>query len=193
MVACEIPVARPMAACVQPSLARTAIFSEVSIARIMQANIRPVNTLLHSFMANNSRMDFREWLQEQLDARGIGPTDLARASKVPQPTIFRILSGETADPRIGTVRKIEAVLGKSPAAPAPIEYNELIEAWEYLLPGEQNDMLDRILRMAAHNKEVEQRATQKNDVVRRSVSLSRRRLEKATTPQPTSGRKKDAA
>lgn len=157
--------------------------------------MQPVNTLLHEFMANNSRMDLKDWLQEQLDTRGIGPSDLARASKVPQPTIFRILSGETADPRIGTVRKIEAVLGKSPAAPAPIEYNELIEAWEYLLPGEQADMLDRILKMAAHNKEVEQRLAQKNEqeVVRRSVSVSRRRLEKSTTPQQTIRRKKDAA
>lgn len=55
-------------------------------------------------------MEFREWLHLEMTTRGLDPSKLARASKVPQPTIFRILSGETKDPRIGTVKKLEAAL-----------------------------------------------------------------------------------
>jgi transcriptional regulator with XRE-family HTH domain len=56
-------------------------------------------------------MEFKEWLQAELTAREMTPSALASISKVPQPTIFRILSGETKDPRTGTVKRIERALG----------------------------------------------------------------------------------
>jgi hypothetical protein len=60
-------------------------------------------------------MEFREWLRAEMDAKKISPSQLARTSFVPQPTIFRILSGETKDPRTGTVKRLERAMGaKSP-------------------------------------------------------------------------------
>jgi hypothetical protein len=102
-------------------------------------------------------MDFRDWLQAEMDAREIGPSALARKSKVPQPTIFRILSGETKDPRTGTVKKLERALGAvSPPLESPavehVEHNELLEAWDWLLPGERQELLIRIKAEAAHNR-----------------------------------------
>lgn len=75
-----------------------------------------VNTPLHSHEKNNDHMELKEWLKAEMGARGINPSELARTSKVPQPTIFRILSGETKDPRAGTLRKLERALGvRSPS------------------------------------------------------------------------------
>lgn len=106
-------------------------------------------------------MDFKEWLKEEMRARGVNPSQLAGLAKVPQPTIFRILSGETKDPRQNTVKKLERALG-SASPPLEIEapaehHRELVEAWEYLLPGQQQDMLDQIKRLAATNKESAER------------------------------------
>jgi transcriptional regulator with XRE-family HTH domain len=102
-------------------------------------------------------MDFRNWLQAEMDAREISPSALARKSKVPQPTIFRILSGETKDPRTGTVKKLEHALGAvSPPLDSPavehVEHNELLAAWDWLLPGERQELLMRIKAAAAHNR-----------------------------------------
>lgn len=43
--------------------------------------------------------------------RDINPTDLATKTGVPQPTIFRILTGESNDPRTTTLRPIAAYFG----------------------------------------------------------------------------------
>lgn len=86
-------------------------------------------------MENNDEMEFREWLQSAMGARGIGPSDLARMSKVPQPTIFRILSGETKDPRTGTVKRLERALGVSspPIDDADAAHHKIVAefAWVY--------------------------------------------------------------
>lgn len=58
-------------------------------------------------------MGIKEWLNSELDARGLNVNQLSRISKVPQPTIFRILSGETKDPRSDTVAKLARALGMS--------------------------------------------------------------------------------
>jgi hypothetical protein len=100
-------------------------------------------------------MDFKEWLKEEMRVREWNPSQLAGVSKVPQPTIFRILSGETKDPRQNTVKKLERALG-STSPPLAIEappHHDLIEAWEYLLPGQQREMLDRIKAYAQQNQE----------------------------------------
>jgi hypothetical protein len=122
-------------------------------------------------------MEFKRWLQTEMDARGLDPSKLARISKVPQPTIFRILSGETKDPRTGTVKKLERALGSTslPMEAPPNEHQELIDAWRYLLPGEQHDLMDRIKQLAGHNKDVLASMTPKQESGHRVVRVSERR------------------
>ena len=112
-VPCGIPVFSLMAVCVQPIPISAASFSDVFMHRTIRTHIADVNTLSHRMMKNNDEMGFREWLRAEMDSRKIGPSDLAKTSKVPQPTIFRILSGETKDPRTGTVKRLERALGAS--------------------------------------------------------------------------------
>lgn len=128
----------------------------------IRTRITKVNTLSHYSLMNNLGMEFKEWLQTEMDERRMSPSELARLSKVPQPTIFRILSGETKDPRTNTVKRLERVLGvESPPLDVPelsrqgiTEYADLISAWALLLPDEQTALLGDIQRRAAHNKAV---------------------------------------
>ena len=149
------PVASLIADCVQPIEISAAIFSDVFMRSTIRTRIDHVNTLSHYSFTNNSGMEFKDWLQEEMNVRGLTPSSLASLAKVPQPTIFRILSGETKDPRTGTVKKLERALGaESPPLEAPqTEHQELIEAWGYLLPGERQELLKRIKQLAAHNRE----------------------------------------
>lgn len=52
-------------------------------------------------------MEFKDWLRTKLEDRGINATQFADAIKEHQPTIQRILSGETKNPRFLLVKKIE--------------------------------------------------------------------------------------
>jgi len=85
-------------------------------------------------------------------------TELARRSGVPQPTINRILSGETGDPRGSTINKLRRVLGEDiddvMDAQKTYVHAELVDAWEALLPDEQTTLLADIQRRAAHNRSV---------------------------------------
>lgn len=74
-------------------------------------------------MENNEGMEFKDWLRAEMEAKRLNPSDLARLAKVPQPTIFRILSGETKDPRTGTVKRIERALGMA-SPPITDEHTE---------------------------------------------------------------------
>lgn len=155
IVPCGTPVSSLMADCVHPIPISATIFSDVFMHSTIRTRIEHVNTLSHYSFTNNSGMEFKDWLQAEMDARGLDPSKLARISKVPQPTIFRILSGETKDPRTGTVKKLERALGSEspPLEAPPTEHQELIEAWGYLLPGERQELLKRIKMLAAHNRE----------------------------------------
>lgn len=95
IVPCGTPVSSLIADCVQPIEISAAIFSDVFMRSTIRTRIEHVNTLSHYSFTNNRGMEFKDWLQAEMDARGLDPSKLARASKVPQPTIFRILSGET--------------------------------------------------------------------------------------------------
>lgn len=55
-------------------------------------------------------------LQRLIDAADTNPTRLALETGVPQPTIHRILSGESRDPRTGTLKKLAARLGTTAEA-----------------------------------------------------------------------------
>jgi len=60
---------------------------------------------------HNLEMEFRDWLANQLDEIGIDQTALSRLVEgLNQPTIQRVLSGGTSDPRIGTVNKIKTAV-----------------------------------------------------------------------------------
>lgn len=41
-----------------------------------------------------------------MESKGLNPTSLAKATGVPQPTIFRMLNGESSDPRTSTLKPI---------------------------------------------------------------------------------------
>lgn len=51
----------------------------------------------------------RSWMESQDMSEG----ELSRLSKVPQPTIHRIITGESKDPRRGNIERIAKVFGKT--------------------------------------------------------------------------------
>lgn len=53
----------------------------------------------------------RENLEREMDRMDWNAYDLANASGIPKPTIYRILSGEQDDPRSNTVKKLAHALG----------------------------------------------------------------------------------
>ncbi|MBN3003373.1 helix-turn-helix transcriptional regulator [Chromobacterium alkanivorans] len=56
-------------------------------------------------------MELKERLQKLLDESGSNATKLAEITKVPQPTIHRILTGESKDPRFSTLAPIAEHFG----------------------------------------------------------------------------------
>lgn len=58
-------------------------------------------------------MDNQLRLQQWMQYFGLSQGQLGERAGVPQPTIHRIVSGETSSPRTGTMRKIIAALGLS--------------------------------------------------------------------------------
>ncbi|MEN6540867.1 MAG: XRE family transcriptional regulator [Mizugakiibacter sp.] len=56
--------------------------------------------------------EISKWLIAAMERRdNMGQCELARLSGVPQPTIYKILTGETANPRLTTIQKLERALG----------------------------------------------------------------------------------
>ncbi len=79
-----------------------------------------------------------EWLIAQ---RKTNPYELQRATGVPQPTIHRILTGESSDPRTKTLQPLADYFGvtvaelrdrdlSTPAIPFPVESNATFKAAE---------------------------------------------------------------
>lgn len=60
-------------------------------------------------------MENQQRLQQWMQYFGLSQGQLGERSGVPQPTIHRIVSGETSSPRTATMRKIIAALGLSTA------------------------------------------------------------------------------
>lgn len=170
------PVDSLMAHCVQPIPISSISFSDVFMTHTIRTRIEHVNTLSYYSFANNDNMDFKDWLKAEMGARELDPSKLSRISKVPQSIIFRILSGETKDPRINTVKKLERALGNEspPLAPQPTQHQELLEAWAYLLPEQQQKELGQIKSLAAINREA---ATRFQTKVVRAVDLRKRQVD----------------
>lgn len=59
----------------------------------------------------NSATTIAERLRQLMDEQEVGENELARRSKVPQPTIHRILKGVSKSPRINNLEKIATSLG----------------------------------------------------------------------------------
>ena len=55
--------------------------------------------------------DLKKTILSEMSKRDWKPTELARVSKVPQPTIQRFLSGTHGEPRSATIKKIAAAFG----------------------------------------------------------------------------------
>jgi len=76
-------------------------------------------------------MNFKEWLSKQIEEIGIDPTSLSRlVDGLNQPTVQRVISGETKNPGIGTVTKIRAAIEIARAAkglPVTIDLPPLAE------------------------------------------------------------------
>lgn len=53
-------------------------------------------------------MEFKDWLIEKMAKRELNSASLAEAIGENQPTIYRILSGETKNPRLHIVKKLES-------------------------------------------------------------------------------------
>lgn len=62
------------------------------------------------------KTDYSEWLARLMGKAGESQYSLAAKSGVPQPTIQRILSGETRSPKTDTIRKLLGALGYGPDA-----------------------------------------------------------------------------
>ncbi|MCG9054413.1 helix-turn-helix domain-containing protein [Laribacter hongkongensis] len=56
-------------------------------------------------------MAIKDTLKALMEQRGITQNELGEKTKVPQPTIFRILSGESKDPRHSTVKPLADFFG----------------------------------------------------------------------------------
>jgi transcriptional regulator with XRE-family HTH domain len=69
------------------------------------------NTHTNYLFLNNQNMGLKDNLKRLMDERGENPHSLSLRSRVPQPTIFRILKGTSADPRRDNVVKLARALG----------------------------------------------------------------------------------
>ncbi len=62
---------------------------------------------------NNQYMSIKDELQRRMDAAGENPNSLATKAHVTQATIWRILNGESVEPRESTVTKLARFFGVS--------------------------------------------------------------------------------
>lgn len=150
---------------------------------IIRVRIGHVNT--HSLYSRPyiKKMEFKLWLAQQMADKKLGQADLARRSRVPQPTIQRILSGETSDPRGSTIGKLERALsGKyEPAQAQPLldRPDPIISDLAVLRkqqPEEADALLSKIESLEAQIKSV--RAT-----IRAAAAKVRRQQEDQGAPE----------
>lgn len=100
-------------------------------------------------------MDLADRIKALMASVGLNEADLARKSGVPQPTVHRILKGESRSPRYDSVRALSKALGVTPesllsgsqpvaiAPQAPIEYvdqvGQVLE-WDDQTPMEDDEV-----------------------------------------------------
>ena len=74
---------------------------------IYESGFNKTNALPYDLVMNN----LKTTILSEMSKRDWKPTELARVSKVPQPTIQRYLSGTHGEPRSSTIKKIAAAFG----------------------------------------------------------------------------------
>jgi SOS-response transcriptional repressor LexA len=102
------------------------------IEMIIRYRIRTGNTLRPPQIRRVENMTIAMRLRSKMNEKGLGENELGRRAGVPQPTIHRILHGDSKTPRKATIEKLARVLGVTPewllfgsshgnveAAPAP--------------------------------------------------------------------------
>ena len=113
-------------------------------------------------------MGIRENLAALMAHRGISQNALAKATGVPQPTIQRIVRGESADPKTPTVQRLARFFGVSveelrgtksgltlrPAPSLNDQAQEVAQAWLALPESVRGRVLDQIfiLTLAFRNR-----------------------------------------
>jgi predicted transcriptional regulator len=84
-------------------------------------------------------MDLKTRLKGFIDERGLSPYGLSQISGVPQPTIHRILTGESTSPRDSNVKKLAKGLGISEAE---------LRGMPAVTSEEERQLLDSILQLS---------------------------------------------
>lgn len=69
------------------------------------------NTEMNTDKYKAANTQIIERLNELAKYRDLSPSEIARRTSVPQPTVHRILSGQSEDPKITIIRKIAECLG----------------------------------------------------------------------------------
>jgi transcriptional regulator with XRE-family HTH domain len=100
-------------------------------------------------MDNNAAdIDFRTWLKLELERHDLSQSELARMSGVPQPTIQRIISGETGDPRGSTITKLREIL-RDQLPPIAVSENRRARLKEWFsdktLPKKEKSYLSQLI------------------------------------------------
>lgn len=89
-------------------------------------------------------------LTRLMEEKGVSEYQLAKDSGVPQPTIHRIKSGETHEPKHSTVAKLARALGVSPDYLWP-QNHVREEVAQY--SGTAIDLIERIARLSPDDRE----------------------------------------
>ena len=70
-------------------------------------------------------------IAEEMKRQGVSQGELSRMTGIPQPTIFRIVSGETENPRASTLHKLASALGMNTLAQS---FSALTDETAHLVP-----------------------------------------------------------
>lgn len=91
----------------------------------------------------------RRWMKE----RDLSEGALSRLSKVPQPTIHRILTGESKSPRRATLEPIARVFGKGVEAmyapnsqPGPVSLDQRAMEFALMVSSLTDEQMDVVMR-----------------------------------------------
>jgi transcriptional regulator with XRE-family HTH domain len=95
-----------------------------------------------------------EIIAKWMSARGLSEGDVARGSKVPQPTIHRIITGESRDPRRSNLEKIAKFFGCSiddlydkKAQPGEVQLDQRAEEFARLVNSLSDEQYEIVYRM----------------------------------------------
>ena len=124
-------------------------------------------------------MDFAEWLEIKIRERGTNATKLAEAIKENQPTIYRILSGQTKNPTLRIIKKLEAYFADENRE--PLQYNvKDFSKYTDKLNNEQNQRLEELISYFVvlndeHQKDILKQAGNLHSLQSRLNQIMRRR------------------